>query len=104
MPTLRTVVRGRVVTCCNEIGCKRAEPITFYVGPFSGEVYAVTRSRLVRDHGNCRATFAAVTRHDVTDSMRRFILDNREWVERMFAAVDDLDAPREPGDERKDQI
>jgi hypothetical protein len=86
------------MSCCNENGCTRTTPITFYIGPWSDEVYAVTKSRLVSDHGNGRATFAAVIRHEVTDSMRRFVLENREWVERMFAALDDLDREEAEGD------
>lgn len=66
--------------CCGEHDCKRKTPIALYVALFSGQVFAVTESRVVKDHGDGRATFAATRRHDVTDAMRQFIRGNPDWV------------------------
>jgi hypothetical protein len=66
--------------CCEESGCRRKQPIGIYRGDFTGLVYAATSMRVVSDHGDGTATFAATTRHDITRQMRRFIMANAEWV------------------------
>lgn len=66
--------------CCSEANCKRRHPIGIYLGAFSGQVFAATRMRLVSDHGNGTATFAASEKHDVTPQLRQFIRDNPEYV------------------------
>jgi len=66
--------------CCGEWNCARKIPITLYLGPFTGQVFAATSSRLVKDHGDGTATFSATARHDVTASMRQFIRCNPDWV------------------------
>ena len=68
------------MSCCGEYACKRKHPIGIYLGDLSGQVYAATRMRLIKDHGDGTATFAASERHDVTAAMRRFIRDNPGWV------------------------
>ena len=75
--------------CCGEPDCKRKTPIALYLAPFSGQVFAATEYRVVKDHGDGRATFAATRRHDVTDSMRRFIRDNPDWVRDVLFGVRD---------------
>lgn len=67
-------------SCCSEPNCRRIQPISIYKGDFSDTVYAVTRARLVRRHGEGRATMAAIEKHDVSAAMRRFLRDNREWA------------------------
>lgn len=67
-------------TCCSEPGCRRAQPITFYVGDLSGTAYAVTRSEPHSVGEDGRLTMRAVERHDVTDALQRFLRKNREWV------------------------
>jgi hypothetical protein len=69
-----------VSACCREYNCRRKQPIGIYKGEFSGIVYAATRMRLVADHEDGTGTFAASERHDITPQVRRFLLDNREWV------------------------
>lgn len=87
--------RGVMTGCCGETGCNRRTPIAFYKGPWSDEVFAVTKARVVHDHGNGRATFAAVQRHDVTAAMVQFIRCESEWVR---AVLDEVDEVGEVGD------
>lgn len=84
--------------CCDERGCNRQTPIGIYKGPWSDQVFVVTKTRLVHDHGNGRATFAAVNRHDVTSAMARFIRDEHEWVR---AVLDDARTPGAPVEARE---
>ena len=74
--------------CCAEDGCTRKRPIGLYLGDFTGQVYAATRMRVVSDHGDGTATFAADEKHDVTRQMRRFIRTNAEWVRAELLADD----------------
>ena len=66
--------------CCLEPGCRRRHPIGLYAGDFSGQVFAVTRRRTVKENDDGTATYAATERHDVTEQMRRFIQENKAWV------------------------
>ena len=66
--------------CCHEPGCKRRHPIGLYAGDFGGQVFAVTRRRVVKENDDGTAVYAATERHDVTEQMRRFIKDNEAWV------------------------
>lgn len=69
------------MTCCSEANCRRREPIDIVLGDLSQcVVYAVMSKKMIRDHGNGRATFAMGNRHDITDRMRAFIQNNPEWV------------------------
>jgi len=75
--------------CCEEYGCRRKHPIGLFVGDWDGRVYAATRMRVVSDHGDGTATFAASEKHDVTRQMRRFIRDNADWVRAELLAAED---------------
>lgn len=70
--------------CCHELNCKRTTPIQLYIGDLTGEIYVVTRYTVRTDHGNGRATFKADERHDITETFRLFIRDNRETIEAML--------------------
>ena len=63
--------------CCLEPGCKRRHPIGLYAGDFSGQVFAVTRRRVVKENDDGTAVYAATERHDVTEQMRKFIRRTR---------------------------
>jgi hypothetical protein len=43
----------------------------------------------VRDHGNGRATFAAVQRHDITEQFRVFLHNNAAAVRSMMSERDE---------------
>jgi len=73
--------------CCNEPPCRRKRPIGIYRGDFGGQVYAATSMRVVKDHGDGTATFAASIKHDITPQMRRFIRANAEWVREVLAGA-----------------
>lgn len=66
--------------CCDEAGCHRKHPIGIYRGDFTGQVYAATSVRLVKDRGDGTGTFAAAIKHNITPQMIRFIRSNRDWV------------------------
>ena len=67
-------------TCCDEPECRRHYPIGLYLADFSGTVYAVTRRRVVAEHEDGTATFAASERHDVTPQLREFCRRNPDWI------------------------
>ncbi len=71
-------------SCCGEPSCRRKNPISLYLGDFSGQVYAVTRSRVVSVREDS-TTLAALDRHDVTAAMRAFIHRHPEWVRAVLA-------------------
>lgn len=73
--------------CCTEDGCCRQYPISLYRADFSGQVYAVTKRRVVRKREDGTATFAATERHDVTPQMLEFIRRNEAWVREQLDAV-----------------
>ena len=77
--------------CCGEPGCRRRQPMTIVIGDLSGQVqvWVVTRRRLIRDHGNGRATFAAVERHDITEQFRAFLHNNAVAVRAMMSERDE---------------
>ena len=79
-PVIHTGANGTAARCCNEVGCKRTQPLGIYRGDFSGQVYVATRMRVISDHGDGTATFAASEKHDVTRQMRKFIRSNAAWV------------------------
>jgi hypothetical protein len=72
--------------CCTEDGCRRQYPISLYRADFSGQVYAVTKRRLVGERGDGTATFAATRRHEVTEQMMEFIRRNEAWVREQLEA------------------
>ena len=86
--------------CCHEPGCKRRHPIGLYAGDFSGQVFAVTRRRVVKENDDGTATYAATERHDVTEQMRRFIKDNEAWV-RLQLVAPAVPAPAVETEERE---
>jgi hypothetical protein len=76
--------------CCTEPDCRRHYPINLYLADFSGQVFAVTRRRVVSEsEDGTTATFAASERHDVTPQVQEFIRRNPEWVR---AQLDDIGA------------
>jgi hypothetical protein len=75
-----TPVPAASTGCCGEAYCRRKYPIGIYRGDFTGQVYAATAMRLVRDHGDGTGTFAATVKHDVTAQVARFIRANEAWV------------------------
>ena len=66
--------------CCHEHNCRRTTPIHLVMGDLSGRVFVVTRSTVVKDHGNGRATFRAEERHDITEQFTAFIRDNPQVI------------------------
>jgi len=78
------------VPCCPEPDCTRKHPIGIYRGDFTGLIYAATSMRVVHDHGDGTATFAANAKHNITPQMRRFILANAEWVREVLAQSSSL--------------
>jgi hypothetical protein len=74
-------------TCCDEPGCRRTSPVGIYLADLSGRAYAVTRRRVVTDHGNGTATFAAADRHDITAQLQHFIAANAGWVQAVLAGA-----------------
>lgn len=73
--------------CCTEPGCRRHYPVSLYLTDFSGQVFAVTRRRVVSENRDGTATFAASERHDVTAQVREFIRRNPEWVREQLAVT-----------------
>jgi hypothetical protein len=67
-------------TCCDEPDCRRHYPVSLYLADFSGRVFAVTKRRVVAEHEDGTATFAASERHDVTRQLREFARRNPEFV------------------------
>lgn len=80
------------MTCCDEHNCRRKTPIDLVLAELSGRVFAVTAKRVVRNHGNGRATFAATARHDITGQFRAFLVQNWESIALIFA--DENERPR----------
>ena len=74
--------------CCGEHECRRSEPIRLYLGDLSGQVYAVTRSRVHVERPDGRNTRRAVERHEVTEQLRSFIRSNPEWVREVLESGD----------------
>jgi len=75
---------GETVTpdpgCCEEPECRRRYPIAVYMADFSERVFAATGRRVVSEHADGTATFAATERHDITAQVREFVFRNPAWV------------------------
>lgn len=69
-------------TCCREPGCRRRQPITFYLADLFEPpvIFAATRSEPHSAGEDGRVTMRAIERHEVTGALRAFILREREYV------------------------